>query len=244
MRIISLMPIHWFGDRQAYSQSSVKIVTVGLNPSILEFKADKTSPESTCYRFPKYDPTNASTLAISLNEYFKNNPYTAWFNAFEQILKGMNASYRNRGQNNVAIHTDFCTPWATDPSWSKLSASEKKRLTCAGIPDWEKLIKELAPDLILFSIPDKYIKLLNLTSGMQPLTTYNKTKNGGGRNTPVGINYGDLCGTMVVFGKSWNKPFGGIDLTTKFSLGQDIMSAYKNKANSSRINKLSKIIIP
>ena len=85
--------------------------------------------------------------------------------------------------------------------------------------------------------------MLNLTSGTQPLTTYNNTKNGGKRKKPIIINYGDLCGTMAVFGKSWNKPFGGIDLITKLSLGQEIVSAYKNKANSSRINILSKIIV-
>lgn len=243
MSIIPLIPIHWFGDRQAYSQSAVKIVTVGLNPSNTEFKDHKTSSESTCYRFPNYNPKKDSTLAISLNEYFKINPYTAWFNAFESILIGMNASYYNNVHENVAIHTDFCTPWATDPSWSKLSAIDQKTLTSSGIPAWERLIKELAPDIILFSIPDRYIRMLNLTSGTQPLTTYNNTKNGGKRKKPIIINYGDLCGTMAVFGKSWNKPFGGIDVKTKCSLGQDIMVTYKNKTNSSRINILSKIIV-
>lgn len=244
MRVVSLMPIHWFGDRKAYSQSAVKIVTVGLNPSGKEFKASKTSPESTVYRFPNYNSTNVSTLEMSLNEYFKIKPYTGWFNSFEHILAGMDASYWNGKKDNIAIHTDFCTPWATDPSWSHLSDSEKNRLTCQGIPAWETLIKDLAPDIILFSIPDQYIRMLNLTTYPQPLVTYNKTKCGNQRKNPKVINYGDLCGTMVVFGKSWDTPFGDIDFMTKHSLGKNIMTAYKIKANSSRINKMSKIIIP
>ena len=86
--------------------------------------------------------------------------------------------------------------------------------------------------------------MLNPASCLQPLITYNKTKSGALRKKPVEINYGDLCGTTVVFGKSWNKPFGGIDNNTKHSLGQVIMSKYGCTSNSSRINRSSKIIIP
>ena len=49
-----LIPIDWFGDREAYNESKVKVVTVGLNPSDKEFRESATQPFSTSLRFKHY----------------------------------------------------------------------------------------------------------------------------------------------------------------------------------------------
>ena len=46
MATINIFPIKWFGDRNAYMKSLVKIITVGLNPSDKEFREKDGEPYS------------------------------------------------------------------------------------------------------------------------------------------------------------------------------------------------------
>lgn len=148
--IIPLLPIHWFGDRPAYETSPMRVVTVGLNPSDREFRANDAKEISTSFRFPDYDGTEKG-LMLALNNYFKRNPYNAWFKgSFGAVLQGFEASFYE-GAKNTAIHTDICSPWATIPTWSKLPKVARQELENEGHGLWKQLILELQPDVILFS---------------------------------------------------------------------------------------------
>jgi hypothetical protein len=119
------MPILWFGDSAAYFNSRVRVVTVGLNPSRVEFpQADRF------LRFPSardlslsVDPSKRRPAFIrALDDYFRLEPYRPWFDrGFERVLNGMATSYY-QGQPSTALHTDLFSPLATDPTWSGLDA--------------------------------------------------------------------------------------------------------------------------
>lgn len=161
------IPILWFGNVEKYFISKHKIITVSLNPSDIEFKNEKTSKSSTNLRFPDY---NGSVVSIynAYNNYFRINPYNSWFkSSFQVVLKSFNATHYDiyDGFENIAIHTDICSPFATNPSWSNLSNNEKTILENYGNLSWHNLVKILEPDVILFSASrdsEKKIKFFQL----------------------------------------------------------------------------------
>tara|TARA_B110000503_G_scaffold29295_1_gene46927 strand:+ start:3116 stop:3778 length:663 start_codon:yes stop_codon:yes gene_type:complete len=150
MTKINFFPIHWFGDRPSYEASSLRVVTVGLNPSDREFRPNDATAISKDFRFPDFDGTDKG-LALALNNYFKHKPYNAWFKgSFAAVLQSFEASFYEEAKN-TAIHTDICSPWATIPTWSKLPEKIRQELEIEGHELWKKLILELQPDVILFS---------------------------------------------------------------------------------------------
>ena len=222
MSVISVLPIKWFGDREAYQKSEVKIITVALNPSDKEFREKDGDPFSSQLRFPDYVIGNEDSLEKALNSYFEKNPYRRWFNGgFEYILNGMDASYYS-GKKNRALHTDICSPWATDPTWMGLSSSVKKRLLAEGFPLWQQLVNELSPDVILFSIPQEYVKLLKIDS-LNELCRITTMKSGEKRNKPVIIQKGMYGRSLAVFGRTRNYPFGSLGKEQKMKLGKQII---------------------
>jgi hypothetical protein len=55
------------------------------------------------------------------------------------MLNGIGASYYP-GRDNVALHTDLCSPVATDPTWSGLGWALRSRLIEGGRPLWQNLV--------------------------------------------------------------------------------------------------------
>jgi hypothetical protein len=217
------MPIRWFGDRKAYQKSEIKIITVGLNPSDKEFREMDGDPFTSQLRFPDYEIGNGSSLEKALNSYFEKNPYRSWFNGgFEYILNGMDASYYS-GKKNRALHTDICSPWATDPTWSKLSVLEQGILISTGFPEWEQLVKGLEPNIILFSVPQKYANMLKV-GPLNELCRITTTKSGEQRSKPVVIQKGMYGRSLAVFGRTWNLPFGSLGKEQKIKLGKQIIN--------------------
>jgi len=160
------LPILFFGDIKSYFKQDFKIVTAALNPSDKEFLNEKG--EYSYYRFPKYSES-ALSLEESLSEYFKINPYSKWFGkeedtstGFKSILNGMGYCFYNRAGYKSALHTDFCSPIATNPTWSGLNKLEKNLLLKNGHKLWSNLIKELKPDLIIMSLKKAYLRILEL----------------------------------------------------------------------------------
>ena len=149
------VPILWFGDSVAYARSNVRVVTVGLNPSRVEFpQADRllrfqaarplTAPPATAVQRAAY--------VSSLDSYFRSTPYRGWFDqGFERVLNGLSASYYE-GFANTAVHTDLLSPLATDPTWSGLSIEARASLAAGGTPLWHKVIRALQPDVIVASV--------------------------------------------------------------------------------------------
>ena len=109
-------PILFFGDLDAYRASPVRILTVGLNPSLLEFPT-----EDPFSRFPLAEGPEgreSDRYLAALSAYYRTDPYRSWFNAFEPFLNGAGSSYYS-GETSTALHTDICSPVATSPTWSQ-----------------------------------------------------------------------------------------------------------------------------
>lgn len=110
------IPILWFGDLEAYFNSDIKILTVGSNPSDLEFAVENqrkkdsnknplpitpsfkrfTGAERICEKL-HLSSEEIKTYTLILNKYFKNENRYNWFNCFEPILNGFSASYDELG---------------------------------------------------------------------------------------------------------------------------------------------------
>ena len=159
------IPILWFGNVEKYFKSEVKIITVGINPSCMEFKKNKKLNQyDITFRFPDYIAKCTPSLYLAYNNYFKENPYKKWFNEnFKNVLEKFNASYyENQKFPNIAIHTDIASQYATYPRWGKLGKNVKEELTKRGIKNWHKLMEILEPDVILFSSnATQYVKEIN-----------------------------------------------------------------------------------
>jgi hypothetical protein len=108
------IPILYFGDSEEYFESECKVITVGLNPSLIEFPVD--TPFLRFHAAKEMSKTSDqdvfnSSYAQALNDYFKNKPYRRWFDpSFERLLNGMDCSYyQDRTFSNISLHTDICS---------------------------------------------------------------------------------------------------------------------------------------
>ncbi len=186
--IVDTMPILYFGDYEAYKRSSIKIVTVSLNPSLEEFLDKKRGVKNDFFRFPKasclqgkkeLSDTDVDVYISSLNDYFRNDPYNDWFNnQRKHIFHILNASYYNEAADvNTPLHIDIATPIATDPTWKKLNKKQKNAFLNTEKGTWGELIRILSPDIMIMSVDDKYIKEIDLKlySGMEE-TTFKEMK--------------------------------------------------------------------
>ena len=211
------MPIVFFGDLDNYIKQDYKIITAALNPSDIEFLNNKNDDYSCKYRFPDYNNTTAS-LEKSCKNYFKNNPYHKWFGqdnaGFKPLLNGMGYCYYPNYKNLKAVlHTDLCSPIATNPTWSKLTKNQRNRLEINGFDLWKKLIVELKPNLIIVSVKKAYI------DSIEPSPLFGFKKVGDPINPIYSknntykyeiIHYkGDINGfnTNLLWGSAQNTPF-------------------------------------
>jgi hypothetical protein len=235
------MPILWFGDLDAYCKSPCRIITVGKNPSHLEF------PEGCTYeRFPAA-ANNASPLNLSgipayiqaLSGYFTNclpggNPtaYWSWFRGFDSALKGFNAGYGYNGSTptNTAIHTDLLSPVATCPVWTDLSTNTASTLITQGSQVWLDLIQALEPHLVLLSFGSGYLQHIpgNLAgpTNWKDIYTISVTKTGKPRRKPFKIYHqgarlpnGHMFDLLFAIGAQ--TPFGDISSRQAADIGTD-----------------------
>lgn len=154
------IPIIWFGDMDAYMKSKLKVVTVALNPSDREFCENK-GDNPTFFRFPEgkglytkkmLSGSDKQVLYKTLSDYYKCNPYDHWFNCFEKPLNYIDASYKTG--TNIAIHIDIYTAVATNPTWGKLTKSQKDKVSSNKnhtLNTFRDFVDFLSPDVILYS---------------------------------------------------------------------------------------------
>lgn len=215
------IPILFFGDDERYAASGLKVVTVGLNPSRLEFPS-----ADPFLRFPAarhIDPQRPALDAhlAALRAYFRERPYNAWFRpAFEPILNGLATSYYP-GTANTALHTDICSPLATDPTWSRLG-SVSAAFTAPGVELWHRLVERLAPDVILISVARPHLEMIRF----RKLGVW-KTVHWVARKNPfmvlaVSLEVVPHKPTLLVFGRAANLPFGTVSAADKFRIGESI----------------------
>jgi hypothetical protein len=221
------IPILYFGDLERYRESEVRVITVGLNPSKKEF------PETSPYqRFPAASALDRRVEGweklhqTALNNYFRADPYTSWFGAWEPVLSGIDASYY--AATNVALHTDLCSPLATNPTWTGLDENAKSLLELSGNRLWRALVAVLEPDIVLISVGAQYLAAL----GQAPLGAWRISHRVEGptrRPLDIRVTWAALGMThrsMLVFGRAANLPLGTVSHSDKAVIGRAVHSAY------------------
>jgi hypothetical protein len=222
------IPIMYFGDYLSYRKSKLKIITVGLNPSNLEFQ-ENTNSSPSYFRFPQWEIDN--NYLEALNEYFKTGKsYDNWFEmGYENVLNGLDASYYSKKEKcNIALHTDIFSPVATSPTWTRLSSDTKIKLQKEGFEIWEKLIKVLSPDIILTALSKNdcaNIPLIDMTD----LIKIDSTKGGKQRKRPYVIKRAFYSSIYTIIGRTVNIPFGDVSHDRKLEIGRCILADYNGK---------------
>ena len=232
VRVTPSAPILFFGDLEAYWASPLRVVTVGLNPSGEEFPKDEPFK-----RFPllkgNHQDRDAARYLQAMSAYFETEPYRRWFNAFEPLLNGLGSSYY-KGSNisSRALHTDICSPVATDPTWGKLDKSDRKSLQSHGIPLWHRLLEKLQPHIVVLSVARKYrkqIQFKSLTDWQNWETVYTFTKKANGtprsRSYPIERQW-DGKRPMFAFGQAAQTPFGLLAKHQKREAGERLKKRY------------------
>lgn len=216
------MPILYFGDAPRYLASEVRVVTVGLNPSRLEFPT--ASPWD---RFPdgedlddgRGDCRSIEAYLLCLDRYFTIAPYTAWFRpSFEPLLHGLEASFWP-GARHAAVHTDLCSPLATDPTWSRLRPAERSVLA-DGLMLWHDLVETLAPDVILASVARRNLESVRLPGG-EWFELHRVERDNPYVCQARWVEIGDRR-RLLVWGRAANTPFGTVSAIDKLATGQAI----------------------
>src|SRR5439155_27264942 len=155
------IPILYFGDASKYFESKRRVVTVGLNPSDKEFR-DELDSYDIGLRFPHFkrlegqwivDDQFCRDYLQSLNQYFDVRPYWKWFGSYRPLLNAIGSDYRSSpGREGCALHTDLCSPLATNPTWSHLNVRAMYLLLREGPDLWNSLVRSLRPDVMLVSV--------------------------------------------------------------------------------------------
>lgn len=232
VRVSPAAPILFFGDLGSYTLSRLRVLTVGLNPSRLEFPTD--IPFS---RFPSCeDPAGREPRRYleSLSSYYGTRPYRRWFNSFEPILNGAETSYYP-GETSKALHTDICSPIATDPTWSHLGQADRSTLEADGGPLWHMLVKALKPHLVFLSVAKSHLGRIEfepLDNQWNVLLTFDWTGSGDPRSRPYEIQgrWYDVGGepSLFVFGTPAQTPFGLVSNLQKRKIGLIALEAYRD----------------
>jgi hypothetical protein len=222
------IPILFFGDSTRYLGSPLKIITVGLNPSRQEF------PDSDRFqRFPAMKAISQpfavdgdrSRYIVALNDYFRIDPYKSWFAAYEAILQGMGASYYDSAEN-TALHTDVCTPLATDPTWTGLTTDMREGLISEGRALWHDLVRRLAPELILVSVAREHLRQIKFVQvgGWEVVHIVDRANPFEVRGIKVDVVPGKT--TSMIFGRAAQTPFGTVSVSDKRKMGAAIRKHY------------------
>lgn len=201
--VINSIPILWFGDSEKYFCSKERIVTVSLNPSDNEFRIIKEDSYSPKYRFPSFN-TSGESLYNAYNEYYYKRPYDSWFKAsFRSVLESFSASHYHA--ENIALHTDIGSPYATSPTWSGLNDLDRSILESQGSKIWHKLMRIFEPDVILYSASNGFENKIAITSEDKTWTRIDVNS-----DTPLLVRrykFSENKVTWVLFQVQGRKPF-------------------------------------
>ena len=141
------------------------------------------------------------------------------------MLNGMGASYC-KGQPSTALHTDICSPIATDPTWSCLDPEQQKALKKDGRPLWHSLLELLRPEVVVFWVASKHLSSFKFEAVTKCylIHVYTKTKNGSERERPVKVcaQWFEICGDRSLFffiNPAEQAPLGFLDDSKKQEIG-------------------------
>ena len=221
-RVTPAVPILFFGDVEAYVVSPLRVVTVGLNPSLSEFPRD-----DPFRRFPLAATTHRGgpeRYLDALSAYFRADPYRRWFGHFEALLNGMGASYYD-GEASTVLHTDICSPVATDPTWSRLRATDRAALAAGGVGLWHELLKVLRPHVVVLSVGKSHLGRIKFDAlgSWEPIHRIEHTADGTSRKKPYEAAgcWFDIDGepSLFVFCPASQTPLGSISYNQRHQLG-------------------------
>ena len=230
-RVTPAAPILFFGDLDAYRASSLRVLTVGLNPSLSEFPA-----EAPVRRFPLLggiEDREPGRYIDALSGYFRTDPYSSWFSAFEPLLNGAAASYY-ADHASTALHTDICSPVATNPTWSKLGEGAQAALQAHGGPLWHTLLEALRPHVVTLSVARHHLARIEFDALGEwgVIHVFDRTGSGAPRSRPyeVRARWYEVGGepSLFVFGPAAQKPFGLLHDSQKREAGAIALEAYRN----------------
>ena len=232
-RVSPAIPILFFGDLDAYAESHQRVLTVGLNPSLIELPA-----WDPFHRFPlakDVHPEDRQRYLDALSAYFRTKPYDKWFWSFEPLLNGMSGSYYGR-QASTALHTDICSPVATDPTWSRLSHADHRVLEADGRPLWHELLVALRPDVVVLSVARKHLERIAFEplGPCEPIHSFYRKRDGTPRSSAYTVTgRWHRVGTeraLFVFCPASQTPLGSISDDQKRELGAIIADAHRDAA--------------
>lgn len=220
------VPILYFGDTEAYFSSSLRVLTVGLNPSLEEFPSHNPFKRFASFEgvdFSTLDDSLTETYLCGLNQYFKGRKEWKWFSSFEPILKGMGVSYFG-APVGTAIHTDLCSPVSTSPKWTGLKPVQQETLLKQGVDLWHGLTEALVPDVLVVSIREEYLALISFPGAHAGEWWFEVARIS--RKNPYVVKgrwftLGDKK-TLLAFGQAAQTPFGKIGNLDKEYIGRRI----------------------
>jgi hypothetical protein len=216
-------PILYFGDSVRFHFSPLRVITVGLNPSREEFP--RAAPFCRFQELRERPDGDHDTYLAALDAYFRGHPYTGWFNpSFEPLLRGLGVSYYD-GQPSSALHTDLCSPLATDPTWSRLGQADQMALEPTGIRLWHELIETLQPDAVLISVARLLLDRIGFPASGPGSVIH--PVDGSQRRRPYRIEgqrrrLASGKEPLFVFGPAAQQPFGLISARDKILAGMRI----------------------
>ncbi len=230
-RVAPAVPILFFGDVGAYLVSPLRVVTVGLNPSRSEFPRDEPFR-----RFPLAEAAgrgDPGRYLDALSAYFRTDPYRQWFGHFEALLNGMGASYYDGGACTV-LHTDICSPVATDPTWSRLGDADRKALAADGVGLWHELLKALRPHVVVLSVAERHLGRIEFDAlgAWELVHRIERTGDGALRGRPYEASgcWFDVGGepSLFVHCPASQTPLGPISKSQRHQLGAILSETHRN----------------
>ena len=231
-RVTLAAPVLFFGDLGAYRNSSLRVMTVGLNPSLKEFPAD-----DPFQRFPLEGgdgDREPGRYLDSMSAYFHTAPYRSWFATFEPLLNGAGSSYYMNKAASAALHTDICSPVATNPTWTGLRQADRAALEADGGPLWHNLLEALRPQVVFLSVAKRHLGRICFapTSDWKTVHVFERTDSGTPRKRPYDLmaRWYEIGGerALFVFGQAAQRPFGLLSDTQKHRAGIMAQEIYRN----------------
>ena len=225
-------PILFFGDLDAYLTSPLRVLTVALNPSLHEFPNDKPF-----LRFPLAGDSGdrePGHYLDAMSAYFRTEPYSSWFGAFERVLNGVGTSYYAGEAASTALHTDICSPVATNPTWRTLGPTAQSALVKDGGPLWHMFLKVLRPQIVVLSVARKHLMRVEFgpISKCEKVHVFERTRDGTRRQPPYEVlarwyKVGGEC-SLFVFGQAAQTPFGLLSHDQKYETGTIALEKYRD----------------
>ena len=163
----------------------------------------------------------------------RTDPYRGWFSTFEPLLNGMEASYWEGGASTT-LHTDICSPVATNPTWSRLGEAVRSNLAADGGPLWHMLLEALRPQIVVLSVAKAHLKRIRFASetNWEVIHAFRRTASGQPRSRPyeICVRWYDVGGerSLFAFGAAAQKPFGTLAAGQKRKAGELLLEAYRD----------------